>query len=258
LNGPKTLDPEAFKKQLLGFNRKVAHLEQSRYFRSRPVMFEAKRAPGRILSVEKVTDDDGEFAYCLELEMQVSEMNLRFHDRDNLDAFILTYRMLVQKNDRFSIRQLAERYQFVHYIFRDAFYHLQDLNAEFLDSPSGWTFREEAISRRDFLDTIIYGELAHSTEEKANRFASWTEWENHEKALWLLFDHTLRTAMEALRHFRDINAATLMLHFGIPVTEETVYRRLQEKRIIRKDLTFEEAQARREGPARADPERSRN
>lgn len=46
--------------------------------------------------------------------------------------------------------------------------------------------------------------------------------------------------MEMLQHIRDINAATLMLHYSVPVLDESVMRRLQNKEILRKDLTWPE------------------
>lgn len=61
-----------------------------------------------------------------------------------------------------------------------------------------------------------------------------------EQPILQLFDHALRCSMEILQHLRDVNAATLMLHFGVPVREESVMRRLQDKGILRKDLTWSE------------------
>jgi len=63
-------------------------------------------------------------------------------------------------------------------------------------------------------------------------FAHWTRWPAHEQVLWLTFGHALRCSMEFLRHFRDLNAATLMAHFGV-VPEESIFNRLQERGMLR-------------------------
>ncbi|GAU05305.1 hypothetical protein BSLA_02r3535 [Burkholderia stabilis] len=39
-------------------------------------------------------------------------------------------------------------------------------------------------------------------------------------------------------HFRDINAAVSMLRFGTPITDESVFKRLQDKGILDKDGSF--------------------
>ncbi|WP_159086306.1 hypothetical protein [Burkholderia mayonis] len=172
------------------------------------------------------------------MQTEVSDFDLRHLDRDNIDAFTLTYRMLTQSNDRFSIARLAENYEFAHPIFRDAFTQLRDQNTLFLSTGSPLQPNGHAITYRDVLDTVIYGELAHSNKKKAATFRHWTRWPAHEKCLWLVFDHALRCSMEILQHFRDLNAATLMAHFAVPLREESVFERLQEKGIIRKDLVF--------------------
>jgi len=233
-------DAEEFRQQLLGFNKKVLRLENSRFFSSPAVTFSLNRQPAKILSAKEILDENGELVWELEMQMSVREVDLHHYDRDNIEAFILTYRMLTQNNDRYSIARLAENYQFTHWLFRDGFEHLREQNLSFLASDSSFLAQDVPVSYREILDTIIYGELAHSNKHKAATFGRWTRWPTHEKFLWLVFDHALRCSMGILQHIRDINAAALMLHFGVPVREESVMRRLQEKGILRKDLTWSE------------------
>jgi len=227
-----------FRDQLLGFNKKVQRLEQTRFFKRSPAAFSFERAPGRILSVNRTQGDDGR--QIVELQMQASVANMDTHnfDRDDIEAFILTYRMLTQNNDRYSVARLSDGYERVHEYFRDAFAYLREQNRLFLTAESPLQQSGSPISHRDLLDTVIYGELAHSNKQKAETFQSWTRWRNHEKALWLIFDHVLRCSTEMLRHFRDINAATLLLHFGVHVSDETTFKRLQEKDIFDRNAKF--------------------
>jgi hypothetical protein len=240
LNTSAPPDAEEFRQQLLGFNKKVLRLENSRFFSAPAITFSVTRQPAKILSAKEILDEDAELVWELEMQMSVRDVNLHHYDRHNIEAFILTYRMLTQNNDRFSIARLAENYQFAHWLFRDGFEHIREQNSSFLASESSFQPQGVPVSYREILDTIIYGELAHSNKHKAATFGRWTRWPVHEKLLWFVFDYSLRCSMEILRHLRDINAATLMLHFGVAVREESVMRRLQDKGILRKDLTWSE------------------
>jgi len=238
MHSPKLPDAAEFREQLLGFNKKVWRLEQSRFFSTPAVTFSLNRVPTKILSAKQITDKDGMSAFELEMQAEVSDFDLHHLDRENIEAFILTYRMLTQNNDRYSLARLADKYQFVHHFFRDAFAYIRDQNSLFLATGSSLQPKRVAITNREILDTVIYGELAHSNKQKAATFERRTRWPSHEKALWFVFDHALQCSMEILQHFRDINAATLMVHFAVPLRNETVFRRLQDKGILRKDASW--------------------
>lgn len=238
MNEPKPLDAEEFRQQLLGFNGKVGRMERGRFFSGEAVTFSVNRAPTKFLSAEEMVDKDGELVWKLELQAEVTDVDLHHYDREHIEACILTYRMLTQNNDRYSIARLAENYRFVHDIFRDAFTQIRELNASFLTAASQFKFNGIPVTYHEILDTVIYGELAHSNKHKAETFKRWTQWPAHEKMLLLVFDHALRCSMEVLQHFRDINAATLMLHFAVRLPDEDVLWRLQDKGILRKDLSW--------------------
>ncbi|CAE6686926.1 hypothetical protein [Paraburkholderia nemoris] len=238
MHAPKLPDTEEFRRQLLGFNEKVWRLEHSRFFSGPAVTFSLNRVPTKILSAEEVVGKDGELVWKLEMQMEVSNVDLQHYDRENVEAFILTYRMLTQNNDRYSIARLAENYKIAHNFVRDAFTYAREQNSSFLAEGSSFHLKGIPVTNRDILDTVIYGELAHSNKHKAETFERWTRWPAHEKMIWLVFDQALRCSMEILQHLRDINTATLMAHFGVRVRDESVFRRLQDKGILSKDATF--------------------
>ena len=242
MHASKLPDTEEFREQLLGFNKKVWHLELTRFFCSHAVAFSLNRAPSKIVSAKEIVNDEGELVWELRMQTEVSDFDLHHLDRENTEAFILTYRMLTQNNDRYSIARLAENYQFAHSFFRDAFTQVRELNASFLSAGSSLQPKGVAITYREILDTVIYGELAHSNKQKVATFERWTRWPAHEKVLWFVFDHALRCSMEILQHFRDIDAAALMVHFDEPLRDESVFRRLQDKGILRKDVSWSQIQ----------------
>lgn len=234
-----TMIPE-LRERLLGFNRKVERLEHTRFFEAPGASFSLVEARGRVVSIRSVIDATSEPMVELELEAKVNDFALHHFDRENVEAVVLTYRMLTQHNDRFAVARLTDIYDHVHPVFRNTFIDLREQYAIFFAADSSLCPNGVALSHGAILDTVIYGELAHSNKSKAAIFRQWTRWIAHEKALWLAFDHALRRSVEFLRYFRDINAAILMLYFGIPVSEEIVFKRLQEEGILRMDLQFSE------------------
>lgn len=228
------------RERLLGFNRKVSRLEHTRFFQAPGASLSLGEARGRVVSIRSVVDATSEPMVELELEAEVNDFGLHHFDRENIEAVVLTYRMLTQNNDRFAVARLADIYDHVHPVFRNTFIDLREQYAIFFAADSSLCPNGVALSHGAILDTVIYGELAHSNESKAAIFRQWTRWVAHEKALWLVFDHALRMSVEFLRYFRDINAAILMLYFDTPVCEEIVFKRLQEEGVVRMELSFPE------------------
>jgi hypothetical protein len=226
------------REQLLGFNKKVLRLEHTRFFRGPYAPFSFSLAKGKITSLSSIVDQADGHTIALELTAELDNFELHHFDRDNIEAAVLTYRMLVQHNDRYSVARLADLYDHVHPVFSKVFSQLRERYRDFFSEDSPLRINGVALSYGTILDTVIYGELAHSNKEKAATFRHWTRWIAHEKALWLVFDHALRNSLEFLRDFRDLNAATLMLYFDVPVSHEVVFTRLQEKGFLRKDLQF--------------------
>ena len=87
----KLPDAEGFRDQLLGFNKKVSRLEDSRFFSGPAVGFSLNRVPTKILSAKEIVDKDGEPIWELELQTEVADFDLHHLDRENIEAFTLTY-----------------------------------------------------------------------------------------------------------------------------------------------------------------------
>lgn len=72
-----------------------------------------------------------------------------------------------------------------------------------LDSASTISFPDGHISVRTLVDTIIYGGLAHSNEEKANVFDSW-ERSGIRGFMWAEFMAYAREALDTLKYMRGL------------------------------------------------------
>lgn len=76
----------------------------------------------------------GQLTWALEVQTEVTDVDIHHYDLANIEAFVLTYRMLSQNNDRYSISRLAENYKFAHRLFRDAFEHIRSQRFSFLSA----------------------------------------------------------------------------------------------------------------------------
>lgn len=99
------------------------------------------------------------------------------HDQlnpDEMEAFCLTLRMLIQDQDGFSIRQISqlssqwpERYEPQRNGIQQAVLHLNvELNKRSLVS----IFKDKPTRNRDLFDVIFYGGLAHANPDKREEF----------------------------------------------------------------------------------------
>jgi hypothetical protein len=136
-------------------------------------------------------------------------------DQDHIDAFVLTYRMFVQKNDRVSLVALSKIYERdsmpaeAAESFREATSEVETYLASTLDvefSPG------QAVTRRHLVDTILYGALAHSNHEKEREFRVWTESGGLTGFVWAEFIVALERMLFYLKFFRQLNEAVIANH----------------------------------------------
>ena len=87
-----------------------------------------------------------------------------------IDAFVLTFRFFIQKNEICSLFRMSQHYE--KYCesddLKDQFLKIRDKINEFLDSGPqvGIVFNKERLTFRTIMNTIIYGGLSHATKEK--------------------------------------------------------------------------------------------
>jgi hypothetical protein len=186
------------------FNAKVARLEVSRF---------TKRyddgTPGVIAHVHQLLDTKTTGSTVEFVAHITSE--LEDHDQDEIDAFLLTYRMFVQKNDRISIASLAKIYSepWMPAAAAESFRDARAQVNEYLDSPISVRVGDAHICRRDLVDVLLYGGLAHSDHDKERLFRSWMADGGASGFLWAEFVVTLKDMLHYLRFFRDLNAAVI-------------------------------------------------
>jgi len=149
-----------------------------------------------------------------EVESWVSDF-----DRDDIEAFVLTYRILTQRNDGASIGSIAKVYEssWVPEEARRCFGYARAQLNDYLDNH-GTTIRcsQGNHSKREVIETFIYGGLAHTNDVKEQKFLSWTTNPAVAGMFWVEFMGALKHAMVYLLYFKDLNVALIS---QIPVCE---------------------------------------
>ncbi len=94
-------------------------------------------------------------------------------DDDSIDAFVLTLRFFIQKNERCSIYNLSRIYN-THSIsmeHRNRFNHLRKMLNDTLDSQLWFAINKTRLTYRQVFKGMIYSELSHSNKNGYQEFS---------------------------------------------------------------------------------------
>jgi hypothetical protein len=186
------------------FNEKVTRLENTRFAKWLDASTPNVTARMDAVRVNRTGDMTFEI-------IGTTHATLDEHDQDDLDAFVLTYRMFVQKRDVLSIRSLAKIYeaQWMPSEARDRFREAREAVNDLLDSPTSLLDGEHVVTRRELVDVILYGGLAHSEQGKVPMFNAWMR-TGVAGFFWAEFVVTLKEMLRLLRFFRELNRAVIV------------------------------------------------
>jgi len=201
--GPRA-EIEAQLNVLREFNRKVDRLEQTGFWRH----YE-NEVPNVVMKMDDLTMEktgDASFSMLGRIHSWIPEF-----DQDEIDAFVLTFRLFTQDNDRISLRSLSRIYASewlqggnAQECFEDA---RKQLNHH-LDSAATVVIGSTAVTIRFIADVVIYGGLAHTNEEKSKIFRSWSE-SGIMGLIWAEFFAYAREGVDTLKYLRGLNAGLL-------------------------------------------------
>jgi len=186
------------------FNRKVDRLEQSGFCRRYETEIPNVVAKFQDVKFEKTGDTT--FNIVGRIDSWLDDFN-----QDEIDAFVLTFRLFTQDNDRISLHRLSKIYASDWIAGGNARQCFEDARKEFndyLDSAATIMFGNNAISIRSIADIVIYGGLAHLNTEKSEIFDNWAQ-SGVMGFIWAEFVAYARHAVETLKYLRSLNAGVL-------------------------------------------------
>ncbi|MES2282506.1 MAG: hypothetical protein V4542_13925 [Pseudomonadota bacterium] len=204
---------------LIGFNEKVTRLEATKFFqryKDEPpnIIFKFEQI-GHVEVTPAKSSDDGVnigFSFCGFAHAWVEDF-----DQDAIEAFVLTYRLLTQDNDRYSIRNLAGLYakNWMEPEGRERLAEARDGIASYLAQDVTFDFGARPENVGVLMDVVVYGGLAHSNSEKEKRLRVWNETGPGANMVWVEFMAALIGLMSYLLYIRDLNSVVLANFFGI-------------------------------------------
>jgi hypothetical protein len=95
--------------------------------------------------------------------------------KEQTDAFLLTFRMFLQKNDRISIRQISKIYHKLpdDVIEKQTFNKIhKDIN-NYLDLDSMLSENNRTWTNREIMNNILYGMCGHTEKDKLENCKRW-------------------------------------------------------------------------------------
>jgi len=186
------------------FNRKVERLEQSGFCRR--FDNETPNVIAKFKDVKFEKTGDTTFNIVGRIDSWLEDFN-----QDEIDAFVLTFRLFTQDNDRISLHRLSKIYASdwmtgsnARECFEDA---RKDFN-DYLDGAATVMFGDDHISIRQIADIVIYGGLAHTNAQKSDIFENWKQ-SGIMGFIWAEFFAYARHAIEILRYVRGLNSSIL-------------------------------------------------
>lgn len=186
------------------FNRKVDRLEQTNFWRRYENL-----TPNVIMKMDDVTFEVQRGPY-VSMVGRVDAWIEEF-DQDEIEAFVLTFRLFTQNNDRISLRSLSQIYASPWMQGGNALECFEDVRKdlnEHLDNAATIMFGDDQISVRAIVEIVIYGGLAHTNAEKSKIFESWKT-SGIMGFIWAEFFAYAKHAVETLKYLRGMNAGIL-------------------------------------------------
>jgi len=128
-------------------------------------------------------------------------------DDESLEAFVLTYRLFFQNNDRISIFNISKIYDSIPVSdkIKNAFKSSRNTINQFLDSDSMLGINYELFSNREILELIIYGGLAHTNEKYMEIYDRWMKDPLLRSHLLFEFEYITGNMLKFIFFFSDLN-----------------------------------------------------
>jgi hypothetical protein len=131
--------------------------------------------------------------------------------RHDLDAFMLTYRLFFQNNDRISIGRMHDAYQspLIPPEKCEKFTLLRDGFNKILDSQLITTWSKAPKTLRELHDTVMYGEIVHKNEAKQEKFKKWDDDPFVSHFMWGQFTMVVSVAIGVINSIQSLNYEVL-------------------------------------------------
>lgn len=130
---------------------------------------------------------------------------------EEIEAFVLTFRLFVQPRDDISFSRMAAFYTTlpVTSALRDRVVLVSKGVTQYLNDPSGIILDGIEVTRRHIFEIVMYGGMAHVNKDKRDLYERWHSHEIQFPLVEEAFSTIIATVTQAVFTVRDINARAL-------------------------------------------------
>lgn len=135
-------------------------------------------------------------------------------DPDALRSFILTYRILIQHKDKCYVEFIEQIYNKLppDNTEKLRFSELKRQYDDFLNSDSGFGNDGGSITKKELIEYLIYGHLAHTNPDKKKIVSKWLRYDDMANMYWAVFTIHLVKVYDFLLLFQQLNIDLLNDH----------------------------------------------
>lgn len=132
-------------------------------------------------------------------------------DAEDTESYLLTFRLFVQDNESFSLRNLSALYQRIPVTdgLRQQFEAIRRSVNGFLDALSPVIWHSQNLSRRHIFEVFLYGGSAHWNREKKSIYDQWMSDDIMKVILTSEFVFIVAALTQAIFNIRHVNIDAL-------------------------------------------------
>jgi len=141
------------------------------------------------------------------------EHKVKLVDQEFVDAFVLTFRMFIQKIDPISLDNFVDFFNGlpIDKKYQSSLGKIKTAIDEHLDA-NALTFLSEQISNRELLDINIYGDLSHIDAKKRAKLTKWKSDELNKDVNQFRFQQILNACCAAIADIKNLNQEVLSIY----------------------------------------------
>jgi len=138
------------------------------------------------------------------------QYDAKHHDHDFIKSVILPLRLFIQNNERISVKNINDLYQNlpIDSQFKLTIQDIRQYLNDYLDERAR-TFFSDQPTRREILETFVYGELAHLNSEKLERLETWKKDDMEFQVGFFEFQNIIHEFIQMIKLIRNVNVLLL-------------------------------------------------
>jgi len=141
------------------------------------------------------------------------EHGVKLVNQEFVDAFVLTFRMFIQKNDPIALDNFVDFFNGlpVDNTYKITLGNIKSAIDKYLNE-NALTFLSEPITNRELMDINIYGDLSHINAKKREKLSKWVSDELDKDVNQFRFQQILSACCDDIADIKRLNQEVLSVY----------------------------------------------